>query len=378
MKSFVLFITALLSTAACMAQTDAFTIKAKVGNVKDNTKVLLSYRVDGETVTDSTLVKGNRFELKGSLAEPVSAQLELKHPDASPRQRDVLAFYIEKGEILLNSPDSIKHAEVSNSKLNNEQKDWLAFSKSVKDARDELYKTYYAESEEGRKAEAFLKKFEEKSDAIDATEKKLALEFIQKHPDSFLSLDKLLRIYTGYYPDGTEAESLFAKLSPALRGTKAGKEYAKKIVLWKNTSVGAIAPDFSQNDPEGKALKLSDLRGKYVLIDFWASWCGPCRQENPNVVIAYNTFKDKGFTILGVSLDDGTKNGHANWLKAIETDKLTWHHVSDLKYWNNEVAKLYGINAIPANFLLDPNGKIIGRNLRGEALKAKIAEYIKL
>ena len=141
----------------------------------------------------------------------------------------------------------------------------------------------------------------------------------------------------------------------------------------KLTAVGEIAPDFTQNDPDGKPVKLSDFRGKYVLVDFWASWCGPCRAENPNVVAAFNKYKGKNFTILGVSLD----RERDPWLKAITDDKLTWTHVSDIKYWDNEVAKMYGVRSIPANFLLDKTGKIVGRNLRGDALEAALAKLVK-
>lgn len=148
------------------------------------------------------------------------------------------------------------------------------------------------------------------------------------------------------------------------------KELQKQIQQFVLIEEGEIAPDFTQLTPEDKPFSLSNLRGKYVLIDFWASWCGPCRRENPNVVRLYNTYKDKGFEILGVSLD----RDRTRWLDAIENDQLTWLHVSDLKGWSNAVAKQYNIRAIPHTILIDPEGRIIGQKLRGASLEAKLKE----
>lgn len=157
-----------------------------------------------------------------------------------------------------------------------------------------------------------------------------------------------------------------AKAPNAVADVKTALEKAMRL------SVGTVAPDFSQNKPDGTALKLSSLRGKYVLIDFWASWCGPCRRENPNVVRLYNQYKDKGFEILGVSLDQARDR----WLQAIEQDQLTWPHVSDLKGWANEVAKLYEVSSIPKTILLDPQGKIVAKDLRGPSLERMLAQLL--
>jgi peroxiredoxin len=137
--------------------------------------------------------------------------------------------------------------------------------------------------------------------------------------------------------------------------------------------VGGKALDFTLNTPEGKPVSLSSFRGKYVLLDFWASWCGPCRMENPHVVAAYHKFKDKNFTVLGVSLD----NNKERWIDAIQRDGLVWTHVSDLKGWASDAARLYGVNAIPQNYLIGPDGTILAKNLRGPQLEEKLLEILK-
>jgi peroxiredoxin len=216
--------------------------------------------------------------------------------------------------------------------------------------------------------QAFRDKAAQFSDEVSATGKKL----VKDHPKEIASIWVLMNeLRTRLSPE--EFEALYTSLDKDLKETKYGKSAARYLREAKGETENVEADDFEQTDVNGNKVKLSSFRGKYVLVDFWASWCGPCRQENPNVVKAYNRFKDKNFTILGVSLD----KDKSAWVNAIQHDNLTWTQVSDLKGWGNEAAQLYNIQGIPANLLIDPKGRIIARNLRGPALEAKLAQILK-
>lgn len=201
------------------------------------------------------------------------------------------------------------------------------------------------------------------------------IAFIQQHPDYMASLDALKDV-VGYLPeDIARYKSLYNGLKKNVRQSEAGVRLGKVIDQFMTVRVGAVAPAFAAPDTSGHMVQLSDYRGKYVLVDFWASWCGPCREENPAVVKAYQQFKDKNFDILSVSLDQPGKR--ADWVKAIEKDGLTWGHVSELKFWDSEVAKKYMVKSIPQNFLIDPKGKIIAKDLRGEALIMQLERLLR-
>jgi peroxiredoxin len=197
--------------------------------------------------------------------------------------------------------------------------------------------------------------------------------FITKKKSSYVSAFVLL-VMMGFNDNPFIAESRLTQLDTAVQHSYLGSLLSGQIADAKVGAVGSLAMEFSQPDTSGNAVTLSSFRGKYVLVDFWASWCRPCREENPNVVRSYNKFKDKNFTVLGVSLDrPGRKE---DWVNAIKEDNLTWTHVSDLQFWNNQVAKLYKVQGIPQNFLIDPNGVIVGKNLRGPELEAKLCEIL--
>ncbi|WP_165044412.1 TlpA disulfide reductase family protein [Dysgonomonas sp. ZJ709] len=197
-------------------------------------------------------------------------------------------------------------------------------------------------------------------------------DFIKQNPKSLVSAYVLYRDFS-YRLSPEEIKSNIALLDSSLWNTPYVKTLEDLTKTLEIVSVGKAAPDFTANNTEGNPIKFSDQLGKgYVLLDFWASWCGPCRRENPNLVKVYDKYKDKGFNIFAVSLDKD-KNG---WLKAIEKDNLTWTHVSDLLFWDSQPAKLYGVRAIPANFLIDKDGVIVAKNLRGEELDKVLNEFL--
>jgi peroxiredoxin/acylphosphatase len=340
-------------------QTKGFEIKGNVTGLADG-KVQIVTMTDDHAVIASDSVKNGVFSLKGSVTEPTLYFLVM-----STEQPQYL--YVE------NKPISItgSKADIKNIKIEGSQthSDFVEFNKKFNPLIAELNgfaALIQAETDDKKKEDLFKK--------YDSVVKRVNTEvgdFVAAKPSSYVSAF-LLSVSAQVLANPVVMEQRFNSLTEEVRNSEIGKGLAQSIAYFKIGAVGTEALDFTQNDVDGKPVKLSSFKGKYVLLDFWASWCKPCRAENPNVVKVYNQFKDKNFTVLGVSLDQ-SKDA---WVKAIDADRLTWNHVSDLQQWNNAVAQMYHIQSIPGNFLIDPNGKIVARDLRGEDLKKKLCELL--
>ncbi len=362
-----------------MAQ-QAFTVKGKVGNLNAPAKAYLNYSVGKTKMTDSAVVKNGAFEFKGKIESPVTASIRIKHDAApvnpDPKKRtptDVLSLYLEKATINVTAKDSVKYAKITGSKINDDNAKYKALFAKMNADIETLMKEYTAYTDEQKKDTTFMKPFMERYNAAGKDRTPMNKKFVEENRNSYIGL-VTYRTIMGYDIDPTVVEPEFHKFSADLRATQAGKDIQAAIDGAKKSQIGIQFTDFTQYDPEGKAVSLSSLKGKYVLVDFWASWCGPCRAENPHVLAAYNKYKNRNFEILGVSLDEPNKK--AEWLKAVKDDGLTWPQVSDLKEGGNTAAKLYGVQAIPFNFIMDPNGKIVAKNLRGDKLEAKLEELL--
>ncbi|MCX6259700.1 MAG: TlpA disulfide reductase family protein [Bacteroidia bacterium] len=354
--------------AACSSGPH-YVINGKIEGA-DSVKFLLQIREAGKVVTmDSAVAYKGSFKMKGGAVKyPDLVLLSAQVTPRDPRMRT--QFYLENAEITITGKlDSLYGAKITGSKTMDEYNGFVKSLNVIDEKFTKIDNDYQLAEQSGDTAKVVQLKKE-----IEAGQKELTQiqkDFVKNNPSSFAAPQILAGIT--YDMEGSEIETYINAMDTAVANTETIRNLKEMVEVMKTVAIGQKAPDFTLNDPEGNPVSLySKVGSKLLLIDFWAAWCGPCRQENPNVVKLYNEFNEKGFDIFGVSLDR-TKDA---WVKAIADDKLTWTHVSDLQYWNNAAAKLYGVHTIPANFLLDENGMIIGRNLRGDALSNKLKEVL--
>jgi len=373
MKKIVLIALACLP-AMVFAQEGKYIVKGTIGTYSAPAKVYLRYSFDDKTVTtDSTTLKNGAFEFRGKAgAAPSSAYLLFSEKGTGPTYNDYRLIYLEPGTITVTSAasDLRANATVTGPKTNTDNEKFQLAYKPINDGQKIIDDKEKAATAEQKSSPEWMKQDKLEQKELDNREIAMNKRFIQENPDSYISLNALENY--AYGADYVDIAPLFEGLSPAIKQSEPGKKFAERLPILKAVALGAVAPEFAEADTSGKIVSLTSFRGKYVLVDFWASWCGPCRHENPNVVKAFNRFKNQKFTIIGVSLD--RPNAKDKWLAAIHKDGLTWTQLSDLKFWDSRVAGMYAVRGIPQNFLLDPDGKIIAKNLRGDDLEAKLEE----
>lgn len=374
MKRIILMLLVLPFMAAAQK---SYTISGTLSELKVPAKAYLTLVKNGAwKEVDSVEINNGKFQFTGSLPEPEQALIGVRRigiPELRS-SRDYTALFIENAKISIAGTDSIKKATITGSQASREDHELEAKTgplvkqiSKINDRFSKYNKNSANETPEARKVAGDSLRM------LIAAIKDTKRKFVESHPNSFMGLYVYnLNILDSYF-DPAKEEPLFNRFSAALKSSPLGKRTFQKLEIGKRRMAGAKATDFTQNDLNDEAFTLSSLRGKYVLVDFWASWCVPCRAENPNVLKAYNELKAKNFEIVGVSLDQSK----AAWADAVKKDGLPWIHVSDLKGWKNEVAVMYGINSVPQNLLIDPQGMIIAKNLRGEALTEKLRQLVK-
>jgi peroxiredoxin len=367
------FVLSLILLSAChggdagKGQTDKKdTSYAIIGKITGQDTGTIYLYHDRAGVKDSARLDHGFFTFKGRSDTAEFCRFYM-HKDGEPN--NFKGFFLENGKLsVLIKKDSLGDAMVTGTPTQDEFNQFdNVDDKPYQDRHDEIMKQYRAARD--KKNQKAMDSIDLVYDHQDSIHKAFIAEYARTHPSSTIAAYELYENFR-YNPDAKQVEKLYGMLNDSARSTHYGRKLNEMVQHALATDLGQLAPDFSVPDPDGKPVQLSSFKGKYVLLDFWASWCGPCRRENPAVVKAYQRFHDKGFDIFSVSIDESRDE----WLAAVKKDGLTWTQASDLKGWETPATTSYGIQGIPMNFLLDKEGKIIGKDLRDESLIKKLQE----
>ena len=351
-----------------------YSLQVKVQHLENPGKAYLNYQEGDILRTDSATISAGAYSFKGIIQEPAMARLSIL--DNGNAGKDKMLFnagiWLEKSALKLTAPNPSAEPLITGGQLNPEYRA-LEDSKAPDRAAMEAASKRVADAtEEERKSPEFLRQH---MVVMKAEMNKSAIKdslYVIAHPNSYLSL--YLISNTVSFTPALMLEQRFGALSKSLQASLLGKQLLSTINVLKNREVGGTAPEFTLTDTLNKPVSLSSFRGKFVLLDFWASWCVPCRRENPNVKAAYERFKDKNLTVVSVSID--APGAESKWLAAIKEDQLNWVQLIDAAGGSNQAALLYNVTAIPQNFLISPSGKIVAKNLRGEELQKKLAKLL--
>ena len=359
----------LLMFASCQnnKKGQQFTIKMNIKNLKQDAKVIMQKREQGEWVKkDSIVLKNGQGEFKGHVDGPALYYFTIKKFNA------YMPVWVENSNITVDADlKSLRHPVIKGSKAQNEFDAFVDSTKKFMD-KERLLGVKYSQAR-ARKDAKTMKDLEDQYHQIEQDRTDYMLGYVKRHNKSVVS--PYIIMSNSYELTLDQLEKATNSMDTSLANNTYVKYLKDRVATLRRVAVGQPFVDFTLNDVNGKPVSLSSVvkAHKYTLVDFWAAWCMPCRAENPNVVKAYNEFKDKGFTVFGVSFD----KDHDKWVEAIKKDGLVWTQVSDLKFWGSEAGKLYGVQSIPHNVLIGPDGKIVAKNLRGQALIDKLKELLK-
>jgi thiol-disulfide isomerase/thioredoxin len=372
MRRYFPFLLTLLTVIliSCSGDSDTYVLEGTATGFEDGTSVIVYEVVDVNqpVVVDTITIENGKF----SATYPKSEAIAIRYLSVQNPQGTVV--FIPENENLKASfyKDSMQASYVSGGKENTALTALNRELRAIQARKAQISQQFrQARQEQDMMLASELQKENVSLNQKEAIAKK---KYIQENKNTLFSLMLTSEMLSKRELSAAEARDVLGSLSPKMAASKMATKISSALASLSKADVGSKAPDFSAPDPNGNMLSLKETLGKYTLVDFWASWCKPCRLENPNVVRVYNKYHDKGFNIVSVSLDRA--NQKERWLKAIEDDKMDWYHVSNLQFWQDPIAKEYNVRSIPATFLLDENGTIIAKNLRGAQLEAKIAELL--